>query len=179
MSGPLLAAVVATVVAVVALAGVAVLVLQVRRLRADVTASEATRPDYALPAATDSLTEPARSASTAVDTGPADVPALLPAPDHGPAQVFELLPVQPADEGGEPPSQQQILAATLTHPLVRVSALSYGIRHALRAENRDRVVALVRRDLRRRHKVRRRAARRAARVVPIRPADDDREETAS
>ena len=72
------------------------------------------------------------------------------------------------------PTQQQIVAATLTHPLVRVSALSYGIRRALRAENRDRVRALVRRDLRRRHKLRRRAARRAARVVPIRPADDRR-----
>ena len=104
---------------------------------------------------------------------------MLPAADPGPAPVFELLPVPPADAGGELPTQQQILAATLTHPLVRVSALSYGIRRALRAENRDRVVALVRRDLRRRHKVRRRAARRAARVVPIRPADDDRRESAS
>ena len=90
------------------------------------------------------------------------------------APAAALLPAAPVDRSDTSellvPTQQQLVAATLAHPLVRVSALAYGLRTALRPENRDRVRALVRRDLRRRHKVRRQAARRAARVVPIRPA---------
>ncbi|MBA2639066.1 MAG: hypothetical protein H0U77_03515 [Nocardioidaceae bacterium] len=79
---------------------------------------------------------------------------------------------EPVIVASQQPTQQQIVAATLAHPLVRVSAFSYGVRRALRPENRDRLRALVRRDLRRRHKLRRRAAR----MVPVSspPGEQDR-----
>jgi len=60
------------------------------------------------------------------------------------------------------PSNQEVVP-----PLVRAAAVAHGVRCALAPANRDRIRALVRRDLRRRHKLRLRAARRAARVLPI------------
>ncbi len=60
------------------------------------------------------------------------------------------------------PSNQEVVP-----PLVRAAAVAHGVRCALAPANRDRIRALVRRDIRRRHKLRMRAARRAARVLPI------------
>lgn len=200
MSGPQLTALVATVVALVALIGVGALVLQVRRLRSDMSAARAA-PDRD----GDRSPEPgpATGAATAVDPGPdagsdavlevtsTQIDEPLPSRQTGPgrpsATVVELVPV-PSDPAPNLPASlhrhQQMVAARLAQPLVRLSAVSYGVRHALRPENRDRVVALVRRDLRQRHKRRRLAGRRAFRVVPLRPDDStgpdaDRQESAS
>lgn len=162
MSGPQLTALVATVVALAALAGVGLLVAQVRRLRAEVAAarSAGTAPTAAEP--TDPAPGPAPDPA-APESGPAPghgtVVELLPEPDTAPGRVVSVSP------------GAQALVEPLARRLVHVSAVSYGLRRALRAENRDRVAALVRRDLRRRRKLRQRAARRAFRVVPIRGDD--------
>ena len=175
MSGPQLAAWLATAVALVALLGVVLLLVQVRRLRAAVSAPAAPAPER----------EPVPAPSPDAPT----VPGTALEPVSGAVSARPGLELVPTEAGVVPelvpadaevvPTHSEIAAATLSHPLVRVAALSYGIRRALREENRDRVRALVRRDIRRRHKLRRRAARRAARVVPIRAADTSREESAS
>lgn len=69
-----------------------------------------------------------------------------------------------------PPTQDQVLATALGRPGVRANVILFGLAHALRAENRDRIVALMRREYRRRRRERLRAGREAARVVPIRRA---------
>lgn len=160
MSGPQLTAWAASAVALVAVVGVAVLLVQVRRLRAAVSAP---------------LVPPVDAESDPRTVAAAPVVELVPvrADEAVPTPVPTPVPTLVATHG-------QLAAATLSHRLVRVAALSYGIRRALRAENRDRVRSLVRRDVRRRHKVRRRSARRAARVVPLRSAPPtSREESAS
>ncbi|MFT4188202.1 MAG: hypothetical protein QM621_06430 [Aeromicrobium sp.] len=68
------------------------------------------------------------------------------------------------------PTQQQLIATALSRPTVRFSVFVTGVAHALRPESRDRVMALMRREFARRRKERRRAARQAARTVPIAPA---------
>lgn len=173
MSGPQLAALVATVVALAALVGVAVLIVQMRRLRTDLAAAVQLTTDPRAPRPT--------SEPVAV---PVDRPAAVPVPEPATvqAQVVELValpdPEPPVVDGAV--TRSQVVAAALARPLVRASALSYGVRRALRAENRDRVSALVRRDLRQRHKIRRRAARKAGRVVPIRSVErDERQESVS
>src|SRR5437016_435190 len=45
-----------------------------------------------------------------------------------------------------PPSQAQVVRTALGRPGVRVSVLAHGLAHALRAENRDRILALMRRE---------------------------------
>jgi hypothetical protein len=167
MSGPQLTALVASVVALAALAGVLLLVVQVRRLRAEV--AEAKSAD---------ATAAGRIPTEAPGTDPAGPelsdPGSGPVPGHG--TVVELLPEPAPDlatsrrEATVSPGVQA-LVEPVARRLVQVSAVSYGVRRALRAENRDRVAALVRRDLRRRRKLRMRAARRAFRVVPMRGAD--------
>lgn len=67
------------------------------------------------------------------------------------------------------PSDQQVVAATLGRPLVRLSVVGAGLAHALRPESRDRISGLVRRDFRRRRRARARAARRAARTTHVPP----------
>ena len=164
MSGPQLTALVATVVALAALSGVGLLVLQMRRLRAEVAEA---RSAVATPAPV-SAEVPGTGRAEA---GPPD-PGPGPSDDRG--TVVELLP-EPDGEALRPDvivsPGVQALVEPLARRLVQVSAVSYGVRRALQAENRDRVAALVRRDLRRRRKLRHRAARRAFRVVPLRDAD--------
>ena len=77
-----------------------------------------------------------------------------------------------------PPTQQQVVQAALGRPGVRLSILVHGVAHALRAESRDRISALMRREYRRRRRERQRAARRAARLTrptPAAPATDERQ----
>lgn len=151
MSGPEIALVLAlAALACAALAGVLMLLVQVRRLRHEVAAASSPAPPRPVPPARGPVRDPA-------DT---DNPR-IPPPGTELARRAEDLP-----RTGAAPSQQQIVLATLGHPLVRVTAWSYGVRRALLPANRDRVAALVRRDIRRRAKLRRRAARRAARVLP-------------
>lgn len=139
MSGPQIALVVAVgVLALAALAGVAALLVQVRTLRRELAEKSSQQQ------------APAQQAAAAAE------------PARPPAVVRTTAPTVPAPA----PTNRQIVLATLGHPLVRVAAVSHGLRRALRAENRDRIGAVVRRDLRRREKLRRRVGRRAARALP-------------
>jgi len=141
MSGPQIALVVAVgVLALAALAGVTALLVQVRTLRRELAKKSSQQPAPAQQA--DAAAEAARPPAVVRTTAPS-VSVSAPAP-----------------------TSRQIVLATLGHPLVRVAAVSHGLCQALRAENRDRIGAVVRRDLRRREKLRRRVGRRAARALP-------------
>jgi len=63
------------------------------------------------------------------------------------------------------PTQDQLVAATMTRPAVRLNVLAAGIAHALRPESRDRILGLMRREYRARKRARQRAARAAARAA--------------
>lgn len=71
-----------------------------------------------------------------------------------------------------PPSEQQVVQAALGRPGVRLSVYAHGIAHALRAESRDRIAAMMRREYRRRRRERLQAARRAVRAAEP-PASSD------
>jgi hypothetical protein len=71
-----------------------------------------------------------------------------------------------------PPSQQQLVQSVLGRPGVRLTVFVHGAAYALRAESRDRIVALMRREYRRRRRERLRAGRRAVRAErPSAPSD--------
>jgi len=65
------------------------------------------------------------------------------------------------------PTPEEVRRAAMAQPIVRALTLSYGLRRALRPESRDRVMAVMRREFRRRRKLRLRAGRRAARFAPV------------
>ena len=64
-----------------------------------------------------------------------------------------------------PPTQSQVVRTALGRPGVRLSILAHGLARALRAENRDRIVALMRREYRHRRSERLRAGRQAVRMA--------------
>ena len=63
-----------------------------------------------------------------------------------------------------PPSQAQVVRTALGRPGARLNIFVHGLARALRAENRDRIVALMRREYRHRRTERLRAGRRAVRM---------------
>ena len=63
-----------------------------------------------------------------------------------------------------PPSQAQVVRTALGRPGVRLNVFVHGLARALRAENRDRIVALMRREYRHRRRERLRAGRQAIRM---------------
>ena len=63
-----------------------------------------------------------------------------------------------------PPSQAQVVRTALGRPGVRINIFVHGLARALRAENRDRIVALMRREYRHRRRERLRAGRWAVRT---------------
>lgn len=71
-----------------------------------------------------------------------------------------------------PPSEQQVVKAALGRPGVRLSIVAHGVAHALRAESRDRIAALMRREYRRRRRERLRAGRQAVRAGHPTPPSD-------
>ncbi|MET0952219.1 MAG: hypothetical protein ABWX57_02965 [Aeromicrobium sp.] len=71
-----------------------------------------------------------------------------------------------------PPTQQQVVQTALGRPGVRLSVLAHGLAHALRAESRDRISALMRREYRRRRRERAQAGRRAVRAARPTPPSD-------
>jgi hypothetical protein len=90
---------------------------------------------------------------------------------HVAVEAVRPLELQPRVVEGRvivPPTQEQVLATVLSRPGVRVNVVLYGLAHALRADNRDRILALMRREYRQRRRERLRAGRAAARVTPIR-----------
>jgi len=64
-----------------------------------------------------------------------------------------------------PPTQVQVVQTALGRPGVRLSVLAHGLARALRPENRDRIVALMRREYRHRRSERLRAGRQAVRMA--------------
>jgi hypothetical protein len=78
---------------------------------------------------------------------------------------IELAPRVVAGRVIVPPTQAQVVRTALGRPGVRLSVLIHGLAHALRAENRDRIVALMRREFRHRRRERLRAGRDAIRVA--------------
>ena len=90
-------------------------------------------------------------------------PVVEEGPDRQQVPVITVLADdQPTD--GEEPSTARIASVTLGPPLVKIAAFSYGVRRALREEQRMRVSYAVRKELRRQRKLRRRSRRRT--VVP-------------
>ena len=70
-----------------------------------------------------------------------------------------------------PPTGQQVVAAALSRPHIRLAILLHGFTYALRPESRDRITAMMRREYRRRRRERLAAGRRAVRTA--RPSTDD------
>ena len=64
-----------------------------------------------------------------------------------------------------PPTQSQVVRTALGRPGVRLSIVAHGLARALRAENRDRIVALMRREYRHRRSERLRSGRQAIRMA--------------
>lgn len=64
-----------------------------------------------------------------------------------------------------PPSQAQVVRTALGRPGVRLNIFVHGLARALRAENRDRIVALMRREYRHRRRERLSAGRQAIRMA--------------
>jgi len=93
-----------------------------------------------------------------------DAPRVDPVPGLEPRIVEGRLVV--------PPTQQQVVQAVLGRPGVRLSVFVHGAAHALRAESRDRIAALMRREYRRRRRERLQAGRRAVRAARPTPPSD-------
>lgn len=60
------------------------------------------------------------------------------------------------------PTNQQVLAATMGKPLVRIAVITAGFQYAFRPEARDRIRRLMRDEYRMRKTMRRKAAKEAA-----------------
>lgn len=71
-----------------------------------------------------------------------------------------------------PPTQQQVVQTALGRPGVRLSIFVHGAAYALRAESRDRISALMRREYRQRRRQRLQAGRRAVRAARPTPPSD-------
>lgn len=110
------------------------------------------------------------------------VPRRDPAPAPRSAQIVIRDPEPPRATALEPrviegrlvlpPTQHQVVQTALGRPGVRLSILVHGAAHALRAESRDRISALMRREYRRRRRERLQAGRRAVRAAQPTPPSD-------
>lgn len=102
---------------------------------------------------------------------PVDAPAAvvhepaLPAPRRPIADTSELAPRLVQGRVVVPPTQAQVVRAALGRPGVRLSIVMHGLAHALRPENRDRIVALMRREYRHRRSQRLSIGRQAVRAA--------------
>lgn len=72
------------------------------------------------------------------------------------------------------PTHDQVVAASMTRPAVRLNIVAAGVAHALRPESRDRIMGLMRREFRARKRARQRAARAAARATNDPPPSSGR-----
>ena len=137
-----------TAVALIALVAVVVAVVAVRavgRLSAQVAEFKAEA-------------EPAAVSLPAVVSEPALEPVVVTMP-------AELAPRAVQGRVIVPPTQAQVVRTALGRPGVRLSVFAHGLALALRAENRDRIVALMRREYRHRRSQRLRAGRQAVRTA--------------
>ncbi len=97
---------------------------------------------------------------------------MIVAPAMPNAEMFvpELAPQVVQGRVVVPPTQAQVVRTALGRPGVRLSVFAHGLARALRAENRDRIVALMRREYRHRRSERLRAGRQAVRMARPTPA---------
>ena len=86
-------------------------------------------------------------------------------PDVQPARPVEIAARVVHGRVIVPPTQSQVVRTALGRPGVRVSIVASGLARALRAENRDRIVALMRREYRHRRRERLRTGRQAVRMA--------------
>jgi hypothetical protein len=120
---------------------------QLRRLAAQIAEMADARRDAAVPAPEATAREHDRPFVTARGVAVvADVPVITAMPEADDADL----------------TARRVVSVTLARPLIKVAALSYGIRRALDDENRFKVRYAMRRELRRQRKMRRR--RRAGRA---------------
>ncbi|MDO9381174.1 MAG: hypothetical protein Q7T56_20195 [Nocardioidaceae bacterium] len=167
MPGPEVWTLAAAVLAVVALLGAAVLARRLTRLGrelADLRAS--TPPAVAAPPAVPAP-DPVVEQLHVVTSLPERRPEAPPVPvDDLPVDDPVVLTT---DDGRTIvlPTHAEVRDATLGRPLVRSAVVGHGIWHALRPESRDRIRGIVRREFRRRKRVRLAAGRRAARTAPV------------
>jgi hypothetical protein len=105
------------------------------------------------------------------ETGGTDAEMIV-APAVPNAEIFapELAPQVVQGRVVVPPTQAQVVRTALGRPGVRLSVFAHGLARALRAENRDRIVALMRREYRHRRNQRLRAGRQAIRMARPTPA---------
>lgn len=92
-------------------------------------------------------------------------PLQSPSNPAGEPRVAEFLITDAGTETTQTPeevSSRLVLSATVGEPLVKIAAFAYGVRHALTAENRNRIRFEMRREIRRARKARRAAGRAAA-----------------
>ncbi|MFY0406076.1 hypothetical protein [Solicola sp. PLA-1-18] len=174
MQGQEVWTVVAAVLAVAALLGAAVLARRMSRM-----AHELQRLREATPA-------PARvkPPEPVVDQTPDDEPlhVVTSLPERRPDAAPQPVDHQPVDDlpvedqvvvttrDGRTvvlPTHAEVVDATMGRPLVRTAVVGAGVWHALRPESRDRIRGIVRREFRRRKRLRQAAGRRAARTAPV------------
>jgi hypothetical protein len=147
MSWPVIALLITAVLAVIAVVAAVVAVRAVRRLRREMSDSA----HLATQNAEVTSSEP-----------------LLPVVVERPVAAERPVELQPRVVQGRvvvPPTQAQVVRTALGRPGVRLNVLVFGLRHALRAENRDRIVALMRREYRHRRRERLHAGRQAVRTA--------------
>lgn len=112
-------------------------------------------------------------------SGPAPAPPSLPVPSVDPVPTADMPTAEPPAD--QPVSRQRdehdadvsvithldddpdrdlttarLASVTLGGPLIKVAALSHGVRRALREEHRMRILYVVRKEMRRQRKIRRR-----------------------
>jgi len=141
------------ITAVVALVALAVATAALQRLRT--ITRRATTTEAAPPS-------PASGSTTPVPFSPPSVRrAYEPLPATREAPNVEVV------DGGVVvrPSNRQVVEATMGRPLVRLNIVLFGLTHALRPDSRDRLRSLMRREFRTRRTLRRKQARRAARLA--------------
>ncbi|MCW2841200.1 MAG: hypothetical protein JWR55_2683 [Aeromicrobium sp.] len=116
---------------------------------------------------------PARPVEEPVTRRPATVVVREPSPGVAPPAGQELEPRVVEGRLVVPPTQEQVVQTALGRPGVRLSVFVHGAAYALRAESRDRIAALMRREYRRRRRERLQAGRRAVRSAQPPAASDE------
>ncbi len=144
----------ATAAVLLVLVGVAVaLLVGGRRARAreqEVLASA--RADVeSLRAQVEELSSALATSQGAADVVPPQVEYVITTAGQQSAEVADLPQVP----------DRAVMSVTVGEPLVKAAAFGYGVRRALSAESRNRIVFAMRREVKRARKERRRAARRS------------------
>jgi hypothetical protein len=144
------------VTTLIALVAVVIAVVAVRAVRELKRSLESARDERT------SLHFPTVSADAAFTASDDETTAVTSDPDPRPV---ELAPRVVEGRVVVPPTQSQVVRTALGRPGVRFSVFAHGLARALRPENRDRIVALMRREYRHRRRERLRAGRQAVRMA--------------